>query len=84
MKHATRLTLTAIEPFLLSIRQFAVLKERSLGVFYWKGQAFLHFHEDPAGLFADIRINEEFQRFPVNSEGEKKFLLTKIKQVLDA
>ena len=29
--------------------------EKKRGVFYFKSRAFLHFHEDPKGMFADIR-----------------------------
>jgi hypothetical protein len=83
MKHATDSALSKIEPLLQSIRRFVGLKERTRGVFYFNGQAFLHFHEDPAGLFADLRVDNEFQRFRVNSEAEKKVLLTKIKSILD-
>ncbi len=82
MKHATVPTLRKIEPLLASIRLYAGLKERTLGVFYFKGQAFLHFHEDPAGLFADLRIDNEFERFAVNNEAEKKVLLLKIKEAI--
>lgn len=84
MKHATKAALSKIEPLLQSIRQYASLKERTHGVFYFKGQAFLHFHEDPAGLFADLRIDSDFQRLPVNSQIEKKALLSKIKEAIDA
>ncbi len=45
------------------------LKEKSRGVFYRKSKATLHFHEDPAGLFADMRIADVFVRFPVNTGG---------------
>jgi hypothetical protein len=39
--------------------------ERRPGVFYVKGKAFLHFHEDPAGIFADIKIGNDWERFAV-------------------
>ena len=55
MRHARAEALDALEPLLERLRAFAALKERSRGVFYVKSQAFLHFHEDPAGLFADVR-----------------------------
>lgn len=48
------------------------LVERSRGVFYRRSRAFLHFHEDPTGLFADVRIGEEFERLPVNSRAGQR------------
>ena len=43
------------EPLLARLRSLPGLVEKSRGVFYRKSKAFLHFHEDPRGLFADIR-----------------------------
>ena len=34
------------------------------GVFYRRSHAFLHFHEDPTGLHADVRFDEDFERYP--------------------
>jgi hypothetical protein len=52
------------------LRALPGIKERSRGVFYRKSQAFLHFHEDPKGLFADLRdaAGKDFDRFDVTSE----------------
>lgn len=66
MKHAGPLALDALEPLLSSVRALPGLKERTRGVFYWKSRAFLHFHEDPAGLFADLRTGDDFERFEVS------------------
>ena len=54
MKHAGPATLDAIEPLLAELRTRDGMKERKRGVFYRKGRSFLHFHEDPAGIFADL------------------------------
>ena len=32
-----------------------MLKEKKRGTFYLKSRGFLHFHQDPAGFFADVR-----------------------------
>jgi hypothetical protein len=56
MKHAGSLALDQLEPLLAAIRALPGLKEKGRGVFYRGGKAFLHFHEDPAGLFADVRL----------------------------
>jgi hypothetical protein len=56
MRHARPEDLDRIEPLLASIREAAsgVLKEKKRGCFYLKSKGFLHFHEDPKGMFADI------------------------------
>jgi hypothetical protein len=54
MRHALPEDLDRIEPLLAQIRALAVLKEKKRGCFYLKSRGFLHFHEDPKGMFADI------------------------------
>lgn len=68
MKHASPAALDQLEPLLAEIRALGGgLKEKSRGTFYLKSRAFLHFHEDPKGLFADVRDAEgrDFERFDV-------------------
>ena len=48
------------------------------GVFYRGGQAFLHFHEDPAGLFADVRLEADFERFRVSNGAEQAELVATV------
>jgi hypothetical protein len=78
MKHATPATLARLAPLLADLRARDALKEKRPGVFYWKSRAFLHFHEDPAGLFADVRLGEEFDRFAVTSRKQQQALLRRI------
>jgi hypothetical protein len=75
MKHATAPSLDLLQDLLQALRAIPGLKEKARGVFYAGGRAFLHFHEDPAGLFADIRPAREWQRYPVNTEAEQRQLL---------
>jgi hypothetical protein len=83
VKHAGQSALNRLEPILARIRRFDGLKEKSRGVFYRAGAAFLHFHEDPAGFFADVRIDgTEFVRLPVNSKTEIEALLRAIRDAL--
>jgi hypothetical protein len=67
MKHASPATLDALEPLLADLRSLPGLAEKSRGVFYRRGRAFLHFHEDPKGLFGDIRDADgrDFERIDV-------------------
>jgi hypothetical protein len=78
MKHAGPGALTALSDLLTSLRTWTALVERRPGIFYVKGKAFLHFHEDPAGLFADLRLGGEWRRLPVNSPDEQAELLAVI------
>jgi hypothetical protein len=82
MKHAGPATLARI-PFLLGeLRARSVLRETRPGVFYLKSRAFLHFHADPAGIFADVRLAEGLVRLPVSSVSQQSDLLERIDSCL--
>lgn len=68
MKHAGAAALDQLEPLLVRIRGYGLLKEKSRGCFYLKSRSFLHFHEDPKGLFADIGAGDgrDFERLKVD------------------
>jgi hypothetical protein len=67
MKHAGPEALDRLEPLIARIRDLPGLVEKGRGIFYRKSRAFLHFHEDPKGLFADIRVEgEDFERIDVS------------------
>ena len=53
MRHARSEALDSLEDLLQALRSHEALTERKRGAFYRKSTAFLHFHEDPAGLVAD-------------------------------
>jgi hypothetical protein len=80
MKHAGEDALGAIEPVLAELRQLAGVRERKRGVFYRRSAAFVHFHEDPAGIFADVRSGGEWTRLPVNTQGERDRFLRLVKE----
>ena len=54
MRHALDEDLDRLEDLLVQLRTLPGLVEKKRGVFYRRGRAFLHFHEDPAGMFADL------------------------------
>lgn len=78
MKHARSATLDGLSDLLDVIRGKSGLTERKRGIFYRKSKSFLHFHEDPAGLFADLGAESGFDRYPVNTREEKDALLAAI------
>ena len=77
MKHAGKDTLDSIEALLGELRALPGLKEKSRGAFYARSRGFLHFHEDPKGLFADIRdpAGLDFDRLDVTAaEGQAQLI----------
>ncbi|MBI4057095.1 MAG: hypothetical protein HY399_06055 [Elusimicrobia bacterium] len=82
MKHASPKTLKQLQPLLKRIRAFSELKERKKGVFYFKSKAFLHFHEDPAGIFGDIHAGAAWKRFEINSAARRVFFWKKLKELV--
>ena len=78
MKHAGPESLDGIEPLLQEIRGVPGLTEKSRGVFYKGSKAFLHFHEDPSGMHADVRLADDFERYRVESAEEQQALLSLI------
>ena len=76
MKHAGETSLAQLAALLDQLRALGRLTERKPGTFYLRSSAFLHFHEDPAGLFADLKADgKAFTRLPVNTTQEQDALL---------
>jgi hypothetical protein len=82
MKHAGPATLARISTLLEELRARPVLRETRPGVFALKSRAFLHFHDDPGGIFADVRLAEDFVRLPVTTRSEQADLLDRIDECL--
>lgn len=83
MRHATPDTLRALQPLLDELRKLGPLVERTPGAFYWKSKAFLHFHEDPSGLYADVKLDlAGFTRLRVSTEAERSKLLQQVQGAL--
>ena len=83
MKHAGRDALLTLEPLLRKIRACAPLVEKSPGSFYLKSSAFLHFHEDADGLFADLKEDlVSFSRYRVTTRAEQDDLVARVRRCL--
>ena len=84
MKHAGAAALDRLEPLLAAVRALPGPVEKTRGVFYLRSRAFLHFHEDPAGLFADLRDaqGKDFDRIDVTAEPGREQLLALVKRRL--
>jgi len=75
MRHARPDALDTLEPLLNQLRNRPALRERTRGVFYKGSRAWLHFHEDPAGLFADLRDGDGWRRVALADENAATALL---------
>ena len=82
MKHAGRDALETLGDLLVNLRARTGLVEKRSGIFYVKGRAFLHFHEDAAGLFADLRVSAEWERFRVSEADERTTFLATVERSL--
>jgi len=81
MKHASAATLAELDALLREIRTLAGLVEKSPGCFYRKGRAYLHFHEDAAGLFADVKLDGvAFARMRVSTAQEQADFLAALRR----
>jgi hypothetical protein len=83
MKHAGAVALDRLEDLLEAVRALGVLNEKNRGVFYRRSRAALHFHEDPAGLFADFRAGDgtEFERIKVDEPRGQAALLDRLAKI---
>ena len=83
MRHITPARLEELSPLLERLRRLDGLDEKRPGGFSVKSRAFLHFHEDPAGLFADVRLDgTEFTRMRVSERAEQDALVDAIEAAL--
>jgi hypothetical protein len=78
MRHASPKAIAQLMDLITAVRARGGLKEPRPGVFYRKGRAWLHFHEDRDGLFADLRIGADWERHRVSEPAEQAALLASI------
>lgn len=79
MRHATPADLERIDHLLEALRSVSGLVEKRPGVFYRRARAFVHFHADPTGLFADARLrDDDFVRLPVTTQAEQTRFLRQV------
>jgi len=86
MRHAGPEALTSLEPLLAQLRSVEGLKESRPGAFSHRSRAFLHFHEDPSGMYADVRLVEggDFERLRVTTAAEQARFVRAVQQATRA
>jgi hypothetical protein len=84
VRHARSDTLDELEPLLAELRALPGIRERTRGAFYRGSSGFLHFHEDPAGLFADVKLEKggAFKRVEVTTATQRARLLGQVRAAL--
>jgi hypothetical protein len=82
MRHAGEGALDHLEPMLRALRAMPALREKARGTFYRGSRAFIHFHEDIEGLFADVRFGEEFERIDVTTRTKQEKLVRRVRSSL--
>jgi hypothetical protein len=82
MAHATQEALQPVLPLLRQLREIKGVKEVKPGIFYLRGAAFLHFHDDQGALLADLKKpgGSGFDRFPLATPPEQRKLLDDAKR----
>jgi hypothetical protein len=86
MRHATPAALETLAPLLVQLRLIDGIKETRHGAFSRRSRAFLHFHEDPTGMYADVRLDEaaDFERLRVTTAAEQARLLRAVRKAVRA
>ncbi len=79
MRHATPQTLEALEGLLTALRRIDGIVEKRPGAFSRGSRAFLHFHDDPTGKYADVRFGSDFERVRVTTKREQQALVSRIR-----
>jgi hypothetical protein len=81
VKHADPEALDQLEDLLDQLRRVPQLVERRRGIFYRNARAFLHFHDDPSGLYADVRTDLEgdFERIRVTTATDKRSFMRHVR-----
>jgi hypothetical protein len=82
MRHATADTLEALADLLTALRGIGGIKETRPGAFSRGSRAFLHFHDDPTGYYADVRFGSEFERVRVTTKREQQALVSRLRDEL--
>jgi hypothetical protein len=84
VRHARADALEQLVDLLTPLRGIESLRERTPGSFYHKSSSCLHFHEDPSGLFADLKVGRAFERFEVTTLAQRQELLGRVDRLLQS
>jgi len=77
-------TLDCLAPLLAVLRGHPALREVRPTEFHLDGRDFVHFHETPDGIFADVRLSKGQIRVSVSTQAEQSELLDRMESTLEA
>jgi hypothetical protein len=77
-------TLDMLAPLLDALRGYTVLDEIRPATFHLKGRDFIHFHETPHGVAADVRLARGLVQMPVSTNVQQAELLERIEPQLSS
>jgi hypothetical protein len=82
MARATKATVQQLDPWLEQVRQLGIdgLVEKANGAFYRHRVAILHFHEDAAGVYADVKVAGDWMRVQIDRDAGKRKVLSLMKK----
>jgi hypothetical protein len=77
MPRADADALARIAPVLRQLRDIKGVREERPGIFYARREAFVHFHEDASGLYADLKKSggSGFDRYPLVTPAQQRKLV---------
>ena len=83
MKHVGKNAPSNLAPVLDALRKRDALTEKSPASFYLRSKAFVHFHDDVTGLFADLKEDLiSFTRYRVTTATEQRAFLARVDRCL--
>ena len=83
VRHATPADLEHVDHLLQALRSVGGLVEKKPGVFYRRARAFVHFHADPTGLYADAKLlDDDFVRLRVTTQAEQARFLQQVRRAV--
>ncbi len=82
MAHADESALLRLLPVLRQLREIKTLREMKPGIFYLKGSAFVHFHDEAGTLVADLKkaSGAGFDRYAVDTPSAQRKLVDDAKR----
>lgn len=77
MPRADAAALALLAPLLRQLRDIKGVREERPGIFYARRDAFVHFHEDAGGLYADLKKSggAGFDRYPLATPAQQRKLV---------
>ena len=69
-------------PLLRQLRELPGVREKSPGIFYCRGAAFVHFHDEGGTLVADLKKagGSGFDRYPLDTAAAQRKLVDDAKR----